>query len=148
MATDVPALLRTLAEVEPLAVPSGEPGVGYLDDEGQSRLCVPVLSVYLDLRPAATSGRPELRPARIFLRERMREIEKTFLPRGMAYESLREDAERIETYLDTSVAPDVAVIAIFRAHNTTYLRRFRRPSRSPMRSPRARSQTSSSSLAS
>lgn len=75
-------LLRRLATLEPLAVPAGEPGVAALGGRAtQKRRYVPVLSVYLDLRPAGAQGsgaRPEAHPGRIFLDERLRQIERTF----------------------------------------------------------------------
>jgi release factor family 2 len=83
---------------------------------GQKRLYVPVLSVYLDLRPAgaqAGGARPAEHPGRIFLDERLRQIERTFWPRGMAHEAVHADAARIQTYLQTQMDTATAGIAIF-----------------------------------
>ncbi len=110
-------LLRRLATLEPLAVPAGEPGVAALGGRAtQKRRYVPVLSVYLDLRPAGAQGsgaRPEAHPGRIFLDERLRQIEHTFWPRGMAYEAVRADVKRIQTYLETQVDVATAGVALF-----------------------------------
>ncbi len=110
-------VLRRLVAIEPLEVPAGGPGIAVREEQtGQTRICVPVLSVYLDLRPVAAQAggeRPAERPGRIILRERLREIERTFWPRGAALDAVRADAARIEEYLDTQVAPSTAGIAIF-----------------------------------
>jgi len=76
---DVRRALRALAELEP-----GE---------------LPVLSVYLDMRPHATGENPALRAGTVILKNRLREIEKTYLPRGPELDSIRADAERIDRYL-------------------------------------------------
>ncbi len=113
----VPTLLRRLATLEPLPVPRGEPGAPAREARtGQKRLYVPVLSVYLDLRPAgaqAGGARPEAHPGRIFLDERLRQIERTFWPRGVAYEAVHADVARIQTYLETQVEVATAGIALF-----------------------------------
>lgn len=59
---------------------------------------LPVLSVYLDLRPQATGEDPGLRSGTVVPKDRLREIEKTFLPRGADLDSFRDDAERIRRY--------------------------------------------------
>jgi peptide chain release factor subunit 1 len=71
---------------------------------------VPVLSVYLDMRPHGTE--PALRPALLFLKERLRAIEKTLWPRGVAYDSVRADAARIARYLDDVLA-EAQGVALF-----------------------------------
>jgi peptide chain release factor subunit 1 len=76
---DVHQALRSLAELEP-----GE---------------LPVLSVYLDMRPHATGENPAVRAGMVILRNRLRDIEKTYLPRGPELDSIRADAERIDRYL-------------------------------------------------
>jgi hypothetical protein len=83
---DVRRALRELAEVQ-----RGE---------------LPVLSVYLDMRPHATGNSPAVRAGTVILKNRLREIEKTYLPRGAELDSIRADAERIERYLQ--VEYDVA----------------------------------------
>ena len=72
---DMQVLLRRLAELEP-----GD---------------LPVLSVYLDMRLHATGENPATRSGLVVLKDRLGEIEKTFLPRGDDLESLRADAARI-----------------------------------------------------
>jgi peptide chain release factor subunit 1 len=60
---------------------------------------LPVLSIYLDMRPHATGENPAVRAGTVMLRNRLREIEKTYLPRGPQLDSIRADAERIDRYL-------------------------------------------------
>lgn len=74
---------------------------------------LPVLSVYLDLRPRATAENPGLRSGMVVLKDRLREIEKTFLRRGADLDSFRDDAERIRRYVDESVAPATHGLALF-----------------------------------
>ncbi len=90
---DLKRLLRRLAELEPGGLP--------------------VLSVYLDMRLQATGEDPTLRSGLVVLKDRLREIEKTFLPRGPELDSVRADAERIEGYLAHQFAPEVQGLAIF-----------------------------------
>lgn len=61
-------LMRKLAELEPTEMP--------------------VLSVYLDMRPQATGESPGLRSGEIVLKDRLHEIEKTYRPRGADLDSL------------------------------------------------------------
>lgn len=88
--------LRQLAELEPADLP--------------------VLSIYLDMRPQATGQNPRVRSGQIVLKDRLREIEKTLGPRGPALESFRADASRIERYLDDEAAPASQGLAIFACH--------------------------------
>ncbi|MFN8534160.1 MAG: hypothetical protein U0556_11495 [Dehalococcoidia bacterium] len=90
---DIRVALRTLAELEP---------------EG-----MPVLSVYLDMRPQATGESPALRAGTVILRNRLRAIEKTYLPRGPELDSVREDAARIERYLENEYDVAAAGLALF-----------------------------------
>src|SRR5262249_7935011 len=60
---------------------------------------LPVVSVYLDMRPEASGERPGRRPGETVLRERLREIERTYLPRGPQLDSFRADAERVGRYV-------------------------------------------------
>jgi hypothetical protein len=101
-------------------VPAGEVGVTLRDERvGQTRICIPVLSVYLDLRPtAARDGRggderPAIRPGITTLRGRLRQIERTFWPRGAAFEAVRADAKRVERYVASQVDAATAGVAIF-----------------------------------
>jgi hypothetical protein len=100
------ALLRRLAAVEALDVPAGEAGVILRTGDAPVRVCVPVLSAYLDLRPQAHA-------ARMILRERLRQIEHTFWPRGAAFDAVHADGAQIEQELDTEVAPATQGLAIF-----------------------------------
>ncbi len=86
-------LIRRLAEMEPSDLP--------------------VVSVYLDMRPQATGESPGRRSGEILLKDRLRELEKTFLPRGGPLDSFRADAARIEQYLENEYAPAAAGLAIF-----------------------------------
>src|SRR2546423_7616800 len=70
----------------------------------------PVLSVYLDMRPHGTE--PALRPGLLLLKERLRAIEKTLWPRGVAYDSVHADAVRSARYLD-DVPSDAQGVALF-----------------------------------
>jgi len=87
------ALLRRLAEMEP-----GD---------------LPVLSVYLDMRLHATGENPGVRSGLVVLKDRLREIEKTFPPRGPQLDSFRADAARIEEYLARDFGPDAHGLALF-----------------------------------
>jgi hypothetical protein len=89
-------LLRQLAEVEP-----GD---------------APVLSIYLDMRPEATGESPGVREGRIVLRDRLREIRRTFLPRGPELDSFDADAERINDFVDNEMAPSTEGLAIIACH--------------------------------
>src|SRR5689334_14750324 len=90
---DVRRALRALAEIAP-----GE---------------LPVLSVYLDMRPHATGESPALRAGTLLLKKRLREIEKTFLPRGPELDSIRADAERIDRYLANEFDVAADGLAVF-----------------------------------
>lgn len=85
--------LRRLAELEP-----GE---------------LPVLSVYLDLRPQATGENPAVRSGLIVLKDRLRQIEKTLLPRGPALDSFRSDAARIQRYIEEHLPTSAQGLAVF-----------------------------------
>lgn len=86
-------LLRRLAELEPVDMP--------------------VLSIYLDMRPHTTGGRPALRDNVLMLNDRLRELEKTFGPRGPDLDSFRADVARIETYLRDHYPVSAHGVAIF-----------------------------------
>lgn len=85
--------LRRLAELEP-----GE---------------LPVLSVYLDLRPQATGENPAVRSGLIVLKDRLRQLEKTLLPRGPALDSFRSDAARIQRYIEEHLPTSAQGLAVF-----------------------------------
>jgi hypothetical protein len=60
---------------------------------------LPVISAYLDMRPHVT-GDPSVRSGLVVLKDRLREIEKTYWPRGAAFDSFQADAARIMNYVD------------------------------------------------
>ncbi|HEX8996344.1 MAG TPA: hypothetical protein VF812_09965 [Ktedonobacterales bacterium] len=105
-------MLRTLAGIQPQPVPAGEAGVTLAGASDGARY-IPMLSVYLDWRPEATGERPGIRAARVALKERLRQIERAFWPRGAAYDAIRADAARIQRYLDEQAAPSAEGLAIF-----------------------------------
>lgn len=74
---------------------------------------MPVLSVYLDMRPQATGGNPGLRSGEIVLKDRLHEIEKTYLPRGAELDSFRADREKIEDFLKSEMSPSASGLMIF-----------------------------------
>ncbi len=111
METNAKELFDRLARIELVDVPEGEAGVPVLDESGATRHCVPVLSVYLDARPMGSE--PERRASAVLLRERLHQIAETFWPRGFVYQSIQEDRQRIEDFLNTSLPPTAHGIAIF-----------------------------------
>ena len=90
---DLRDTLRRLAEVEAIELP--------------------VLSVYLDMRPQATGQAPGRRGSEVVLRDRLREIERTYWPRGDDFDSFTADAERIRDYLESELDPSAQGLAIF-----------------------------------
>jgi hypothetical protein len=74
---------------------------------------MPFLSIYLDVRPEATGQRPQVRAGLTFLRDRMREIRKTLLPRGEDLESFDADAERVEAFVTGEMEASTEGLAIF-----------------------------------
>ena len=75
-----------------------------------------VLSIYLDLRPHTTGENPAVRAARVVLKDRLRDIEKTLLPRGQALDDFRADVARINHYLDEHAEPWLQAVALFACH--------------------------------
>ncbi|CAN5574359.1 Vms1/Ankzf1 family peptidyl-tRNA hydrolase [soil metagenome] len=74
---------------------------------------LPVLSVYLDMRPQATGQSPGRRAGLTVLRNRLREIERTYWPRGADYDSFQADEQRIREYLDEDFDRAAAGVAVF-----------------------------------
>jgi peptide chain release factor subunit 1 len=74
---------------------------------------LPVLSVYLDMRPHATGENPAQRAGMVILEDRLREIERTYLPRGAELDSIRADAERINRYLEDEFDVAADGLALF-----------------------------------
>lgn len=77
---------------------------------------VPVLSIYLDMRPQATGENPAVRSGLIVLKDRLREIEKTLGRRGEALDLFRADAARVERAIKQEVASTSEGVAIFACH--------------------------------
>lgn len=86
-------LLRRLAEFEPTDLP--------------------VLSVYLDMRPQATGESPGRRTSLTILRDRLSKIEGTLGPRGGGFDSFHSDAERIQAFLDHEFDRSSQGLAVF-----------------------------------
>ena len=74
---------------------------------------LPVLSIYLDMRPHATGENPAKRADIVMLQDRLREIEKTYLPRGPELDSIRADAARIDRYLEDEYDVAADGLALF-----------------------------------
>ena len=86
-------LMRKLAEFEPTEMP--------------------VLSVYLDMRPQATGENPGVRSGEIVLKDRLNEIEKMYRPRGAGLDSFLADRERIEEFVNRKMSPATSGLIIF-----------------------------------
>jgi hypothetical protein len=86
-------LLRTLARIDP--------GDGL------------VLSVYPVLRPQTTGENPAVRAAHIVLKDRLRAIEKTLLPRGQALDDFRADVACVNRFFDDHAEPWQQGVALF-----------------------------------
>lgn len=74
---------------------------------------VPILSVYLDVRPQVTGQNPAVRAGLIVLRDRLSEIEKTYERRHDELRSIQADAARIDDYLEREFSPEIHGLAIF-----------------------------------
>lgn len=74
---------------------------------------MPVLSVYLDMRPQATGENPGIRSGEIILKDRLNEIEKTYRPRGEDLDSFLADREKIEEFLESKISSETQGAAIF-----------------------------------
>lgn len=74
---------------------------------------LPVLSVYLDMRPQATGESPGRRTSLTILRDRLSKIEGTLGPRGDGFDSFHADAERIQAFLDHEFDRSSEGLAIF-----------------------------------
>ncbi|GCE21630.1 baeRF10 domain-containing protein [Dictyobacter kobayashii] len=72
-----------------------------------------VLSIYLDMSPHMSGKQPWKRTADTELRSRLREIEKTLLPRHPTLEGFRKDAEKVQHYLENHAEPWLQGVAIF-----------------------------------
>lgn len=72
-----------------------------------------VLSVYLDMRPDTTGAKPSYRTALTFLNDRIRKLETTLLPRSAAFVEFRQDAQRVQDYINNHAEPWLQGLAIF-----------------------------------
>jgi ribosomal protein L30E len=77
-----------------------------------------VLSIYLDLRPHTTGENPAIRTADIFLKDRLRTIEKTLLPRGQALDDFRADMDRVQHFFDAHAEPWLQGVALFACNHS------------------------------
>jgi len=75
-----------------------------------------VLTVYLDLRPHTTGENPGMRVAHTVLKDRLRDIEKTLLPRGQALDEFRADAARVNRFFEDHAEPYLQGVALFACH--------------------------------
>src|SRR5829696_5501885 len=69
-----------------------------------------VISAYLDLRPGGEN--PAMRPAQVVLRDRLREIERSYQEHTPEHAAFTADAERINTFIDERL-PNIAGLALF-----------------------------------
>jgi hypothetical protein len=83
---------------------------------------VPTISAYLDLRPQATGENPQVRSGLIVLRDRLRQLEREYSPHSAEHDSLGQDVERLDDYLESEALPDVQCLAVFACHGSD--RRF------------------------
>src|SRR3712207_3522381 len=74
---------------------------------------LPILSIYLDVRPEAEGQTPGRRAAYTVLRDRLTEIEDAYWPRGDDYASFALDRERIMAFTEEELDPATAGLAIF-----------------------------------
>ncbi len=73
---------------------------------------LPVISAYLDLRPQATVGDPQVRSGLIVLRDRLRALERDHEPHTPSHASLERDAARLDDYLDDAL-PAAQCVCLF-----------------------------------
>jgi hypothetical protein len=85
---------------------------------GREPTHLPVLSIYLDMRPQATGQSPGRRASLTILKDRFSEIESTLGPRGDDLESFKADQERIRTFLDEEFDRSAEGLAIFACSGT------------------------------
>ena len=116
---DIQSIFHRLATLDPLPVPEGEAGVMLRDWPPDSATAateikyIPILSVYLDLRPELQGAVATERPGRVTLRGRLHQIEATFAPRGAAFDAVCAGAAATLSFLDTQVPASASGVAIF-----------------------------------
>jgi peptide chain release factor subunit 1 len=74
---------------------------------------LPVLSIYLDMRPQATGNSPGRRASLTVLRDRLSDIGATIGPRGPAFDSFQADSERMQAFLDREFDRSAQGLAVF-----------------------------------
>jgi Bacterial archaeo-eukaryotic release factor family 10 len=74
---------------------------------------MPILSIYLDVRPDLAGAHPGRRAAFTVLRDRLTEIEEAYWPRGDDYASFALDRERINELTEQALDPATQGLAIF-----------------------------------
>ncbi|HEX5479099.1 MAG TPA: Vms1/Ankzf1 family peptidyl-tRNA hydrolase [Dehalococcoidia bacterium] len=74
---------------------------------------LPFLSIYLDVRPEVPGERPGRRAGLVVFEDRMREIRRTYLPRGPKLDSFDADADRINRWLREEMQRSTEGAAIF-----------------------------------
>ena len=79
---------------------------------------LPVLSIYLDMRPQATGQSPGQRASMTVLRDRLDELDEQFGPRGADLDSFRADRARLEEYLEHGFDVSKAGLGVFACHGT------------------------------
>ena len=72
-----------------------------------------VLSAYLDMSPHMSGKQPWQRTSTTVLKDRLREIEKTLLPRHLALDGFRKDAEKVQHYIENHAESWLQGVAIF-----------------------------------
>jgi hypothetical protein len=74
---------------------------------------LPVISVYLDLRPRIIRNQTFVRPGLQVLWERLRELEETFIPGSQELLYFRADADNILNFLQEDLPTNAAGLALF-----------------------------------
>src|SRR6266581_1883822 len=74
---------------------------------------LPLLSVYLDIRPPADAADPRARAARVLLRDRLRDVKESLASHGPEHDSFVADATRFEDLMEDLVAQPERGFAAF-----------------------------------
>lgn len=74
---------------------------------------LPLLSIYLDMRPDATGQNPQVWSGLIVLRDRLRDIRRTLGVRGDAAESFERDESKINGWVENEMSASSEGVAIF-----------------------------------
>jgi hypothetical protein len=87
----------------------------------------PILSVYVDVRPAAHGERPAARPERTAVRDRLNTIADSIEPHIDAGESFAADRERVEAYLEEADLDGIEGLAVFACNHIGLWETLRSP---------------------